>query len=64
MTDDRPTRAPYRLSDAIAEQPAPPCETCKFSRVCIVECRPFRDYVLTGKRIEPPRTLPSVEHGG
>ena len=59
MTDQPPSgRAPRRLDDALAEQEPAPCEACEFSRVCTVECRPFRDYVQTGRRISPPRELP------
>ena len=58
MTDDPQGRAPRRLADALAEQQAPPCEQCQFSRICTVECRQFAAYVQTGKRIAPPRELP------
>ena len=61
MTDQPPSgRAPRRLTDAIAEQQAPPCEQCQFSRICTVECRSFRDYMQTGRRISPPREMPGL----
>ena len=61
MTDQPPSgRAPRRLADALATQPAPPCDACLWSRECTNPdaCTQFKYYVQTGREIAPPKRLP------
>jgi hypothetical protein len=51
------------LQQAIAEQPAPPCDSCSFMHQCGNPdwCPEYLAYIETGEAVRPPRQLPIGE---